>query len=309
MTKNNQNGICYIERTTGSICKEKVYGDLALQLLYGDHFISKTIGVSLSHLLARVSCFSWAYGKFQKSACSVKKIVPFIKSFNIDTNEFADNPETFLSFNDFFIRRLKKSARPIAEGSDIAIIPADGRYLFYQHLDQTDTFLVKGQRFCLSELLTDPKLGGKYASGSMVIARLCPSDYHRYHFPCDCTPDVTRLINGWLYSVNPIAIKKNIHIFSQNKRTICHLMTKEFGEVLFLEIGATFVGSIHQTYTPGHLYPKGAEKGYFSFGGSSLILLFEPSRIVFDQDLLAATAKGMEIRCLMGQSMGRSISS
>ena len=81
--------------------------------------------------------------------------------------------------------------------------------------------------------------------------------------------------------------------------------SKDFGKVLFLEIGATFVGAIHQTYTPNKPHQKGDEKGYFSFGGSSLILLFQKGKIQFDPDLLHATSQGVEIKCLMGQSMGK----
>src|SRR5262249_52241525 len=110
---------------------------------------------------------------------------------------------------------------------------------------------------------------------------------------------------GNLYSVNPAAIKKNIDIFAENKRTLCILDSPDFGKVLFMEVGATCVGTIHETYTPGKWTPKGSEKGYFSFGGSSLILFFQPGKIQFDADLLAASAKHIEIKCLMGQSMGK----
>ena len=141
----------------------------------------------------------------------------------------------------------------------------------------------------------------------MVLARLCPTDYHRFHFPCDCLPGQTKLINGWLYSVNPLAVKKNIQILTQNKRTLCLLDTPLFGSVAYMEIGATSVGSIQETYVVDRFQVKGAEKGYFEFGGSALILLFPKNTIQFDSDLLAATEQGLEMRCLLGQSMGRAI--
>lgn len=297
--------IFYIDRTSGKRCQEKVYGARGLQLLYGDGPISRWFGKPLAYTLARIPFFSAFYGYLQSRPSSQKKVLPFIKEFHIDTSEFADNPTTFRSFNDFFIRKLKPSARPIDENPQTAVIPADGRYLFYQHLDQIDGFIVKGEKFDLPTLLQDRHLAQQYAQGAMVIARLCPTDYHRYHFPSDCIPSPTRLINGWLYSVNPAALKKDIHIFTQNKRTLCTLDNTPFGKVLYLEIGATFVGAIHQTYTPNTITLKGAEKGYFSFGASSLILLFPPNSIAFDADLLAATAQQTEIKCLMGQKMGK----
>jgi phosphatidylserine decarboxylase len=171
----------------------------------------------------------------------------------------------------------------------------------------SDGFIVKGKKFSLETLLQDSDLAKQYANGSMVIARLCPTDYHRFHFPCNCIPERSYNIAGDLFSVNPLALRKNIHILSQNKRQITILHSKNFGKILFIEVGATYVGSIHQTFVPGEPYAKGDEKGYFSFGGSSLILLFEPNCIQFDQDLIEASGQRMEIRGLMGQSMGRSL--
>lgn len=301
-SKNNQ--ITFIDRATRKKCVEKVYGASGLKFLYGDDLISRIIGAPLLHILVRNPIFSSIYGFFQKCRSSKKKIQPFIKNFDIDPSEFLLNPVQYESFNDFFIRKLKPESRPIQQGDNVAVIPADGRYLFYQNIDEVTGFVVKEQKFNLKELLDDYDLSLKYHGGSMIIARLCPVDYHRYHFPVDCIAREAKMINGWLYSVNPIAIKKDIHIFTQNKRSITELDSKKFGKVLFLEIGATSVGSINQTFIPHQFYVKGAEKGYFSFGASSLILLFEPGRLIIDDDLLLATKEGFEIKCLMGQRMG-----
>ena len=302
--KSNNNQITFLDRATRKKCIEKVYGASGLKLLYGDDLISRLIGAPLLHILVRNPIFSSIYGFFQKCKFSKKKVQPFIKNFNIDSSEFFLTPDQYESFNDFFIRKLKPEARPIDQEDNVAIIPADGRYLFYQNIDEATGFVVKGQKFNLEKLLGDKELAYKYRGGSMIISRLCPVDYHRYHFPIDCIPNETKMINGWLYSVNPIAIKKNIHIFTQNKRAITELESNKFGKVLFLEIGATSVGSINHTFTPHQYYAKGAEKGYFSFGASCLILLFEPGRLIIDDDLLLATKEGFEIKCLMGQRMG-----
>lgn len=298
--------ILYIDRISKKQCTEKVFGDSQIRLLYGDTFLNRMIGKKIAYALARLPWFSAFYGSLQNKPASAKKIMPFIETFAVDTTEFAKKPSEYVSFNDFFTRKLKRSARPIAPGKDTAIIPADGRYYFYQNIKKTDGFIVKGKKFSLTDLLQDEKLAAEYEEGAMVIARLCPTDYHRYHFPCDCKAGETILINGLLHSVNPAAIKKNIEIFTENKRTLCILDSKQFGKVLFLEIGAICVGTINQTYKPNTLFAKGDEKGYFSFGGSSLIILFPPNSIQFDQDLLDATAKHIEIKCLMGQSMGHS---
>jgi len=291
--------IHFINRSTQQEEEESVYGARALNFLYGNSFFGNVFKI----LLSKNHLFSCLYGSLMKSRLSRFKITPFIKKYSVDTSEFKDPLSSFHSFNDFFIRKMKPEARPI-HSSD-AIIPADGRYYFYQNISEVDGFIVKDEKFTLKSLLQDTSLAEKYSSGSMVFARLCPTDYHRYHFPCDCTARTSKIINGYLYSVNPIAVKQNIHVFTQNKRAITELTTDIFGTVSFLEIGATNVGSINQTYDPGNNYSKGDEKGYFAFGGSALIILFEEGSIKFDQDLIDATNSGLEMRCLMGQSMGR----
>jgi phosphatidylserine decarboxylase len=296
--------IPYIDRLTGRQRIEKVYGASALQFLYGDHFFKRLVSSSILPLISRYPFFSAFYGYLQKRPSSKKKILPFIKKFEVDPSEFLEPISNFQSFNDFFIRKLNPSVRPIAQGDSIAVIPADARYYFYQDTGADLGFSVKGERLNLKTLLLNDPLAEEFEGGSLLIARLCPSDYHRFHFPCDCLPGETRFINGWLYSVNPIAVKKNISIFTQNKRTVCELESKTFGKILYVEIGATNVGSIHETYTPFIPQRKGDEKGYFEFGASSLILLFKKGTILFDPDLLYATQRGVEMRCLMGQRMG-----
>lgn len=297
--------IFYLDRLSGQIKQEKVYKENAIRLLYSDSWWSRfLIKYSLLPLLTKWPFFSYFYGILQKRPSSKKKILPFIEEFQVDAHEFLEPISQFHSFNDFFIRKLKPEARPIVTDPLRVIIPADGRYYFYQNIEEADGFTIKGQKFNLSTLLDNSTLAHEYADGSMVIARLCPYDYHRFHFPCDCLPGETHFINGWLYSVNPLAIKRDLEIFTKNKRTLCSLETPQFGRVLYLEIGATNVGSIKQTYKSLTWQPKGAEKGYFEFGASSLILLFQKGKITFDSDLSTATEQGVEIRCLFGQSMG-----
>lgn len=297
----------YIHRTTKEECTEKVYGHFFLKALYGTSFFSRLFAFIFLPLAARLSSSSAFYGYLQKKRWSRRKIAPFIRAFHVDTTEFQDSLDSFSSFNDFFIRKLKPTVRPIATGNDVAILPADGRYLVYENLEQSDGFLIKGHKFCLETLIADPSLASAYTRGSMVIARLAPPDYHRFHFPTNCLPEEPRAINGPLYSVNPLALRKDIHILSKNKRVITPLRTKNFGTILFIEIGATYVGSIHQTFIPHEPYAKGDEKGFFSFGGSCIVLLFEPHQIQFDQDLIDTSHRKLETLGKMGQSLGRAL--
>jgi phosphatidylserine decarboxylase len=299
--------ITFVDRATKKLNQEKVYGAFFLDLLYGDSTFAKFFSNFFRSLTAKWKWTSHFYGWLQKTRLSRYKIVPFIKKFGVDETEFLDPVDSFKCFNDFFIRKLKPSARPITQGHDVAIIPADGRVLVFQNIEKCEGFFIKGVKFSLREFLLNDELSSHYANGSMAIIRLAPCDYHRFHFPFNCLPQPPELIDGTLYSVNPMALKKDISILTRNKRERTALNSKFFGHVQYVEIGATHVGTIHQTFIASELYAKGDEKGYFSFGGSCIVLLFEPGRIQFDQDLLESSQKNIETRCLMGQTLGRAL--
>ena len=286
--------IQYLDRETKKIETENVYGEKAIAFLYGDRWFQKFFTI----FVAKFPLFSALYGLWQKAPWTKHKVKKFIDRFGVDPEEFEKKVSEFSSFNDFFIRRLKSSSRPLA--NEELIIPADGRYFFYPNIDETSGFIVKNQKFSLTSLVQDDALARRYAGGGLVIGRLCPVDYHRFHFPCEGIPAKSRRINGYWYSVNPVAVKKNLSIMTQNKRSVCELDTESLGKVLLIEVGATNVGSIIQTYQPGSLVKKGDEKGYFSFGASALIMLFEPGVMEFSEDLMQ---QNHEIRCLMGQPM------
>ncbi len=294
--------ITYIERDTGEKRVEKVYGHKALSLLYGDGFLKGLFSKAVLPLLAHIPLFSEFYGYLQKRSGSAKKIAPFIEAYGVDESEFAESD--FASFNDFFIRKLKPDRRPIDRDPNVLATPADGRYLVYPKFDQ---FWVKGKEFSLRKFIGNMAASNRYSDGSMAIVRLCPSDYHRFHFPCDGTPSKATLINGPLYSVNPMALRKRISILAENKRMITEIETERFGTILYVEIGATSVGTIRQTYAPEKSVKKGAEKGYFEFGGSCIVMLFEKGKVQFDPDLVKNTEQGFETRVNFGQSLGRAL--
>ena len=201
--------IYYINRLTGQRCEEKVFWSGALGLLYGEGMRSRLLGGPLKQLLARCPLISQFCGYWQRRQKTAKAIKPFIESYGIDPAEFAQSIESYQSFNDFFIRKLKPEARPIAAGENTAVIPADGRFYFFQDIGYDTSFTIKGQQFDLKKFLQSETLAKQYAGGSMVLGRLCPVDYHRFHFPVNGIPGKTHPIPGALYSVNPWAIKKN----------------------------------------------------------------------------------------------------
>ncbi len=301
------NDIHYMDRITKQMRIEKVYGARALSLFYGSSSWAWLISFIILPLVARWSVFSRFYGYLQTRGRSRKKIAPFIAAFKIDVEEFADSVETFSSFNDFFIRKLKKESRPVDSRSSIAAAPVDGRYLVIDNVSHADGFYVKGQRFNLRSFLRDDRLSEKFQNGSMVIARLCPTDYHRFHFPISGIARPAQLIRGPLFSVNSFALSRRFSTLWENKRELTVIDSDSFGAVCMVEVGATCVGTIHQTFCPNQPVHKGEEKGFFSFGGSCVILLFEKNRIIFDRDLIENSKQNLETRCLFGTSIGSSL--
>ena len=295
--------IRYIDRATKKIEEEKIYGHRALSLFYGDSYAARLFSALFLPIVSGVPLFSRLYGFLQKSARSRKQIAPFIETYHIDTSEFAE--QSFASFNDFFIRKLKPETRPITTDPNALAMPADGRYLVFPDISKSPGFYVKGQYFDLASFLQNTAYAHRYAEGAMAIARLCPTDYHRFHFAADGIPSAAEPICGRLYSVNPIALRKNLSILWKNKRALTEIETAHFGVMLYVEVGATCVGTIHQTYRPGSGVKKGDEKGYFSFGGSCLVLLFEKESVVFDEDLIANSRSGLETKANFGDRLGR----
>jgi phosphatidylserine decarboxylase len=180
--------------------------------------------------------------------------------------------------------------------------------LGFDDISLIEGIFVKGEKFSLATLLQDQKLAERFHRGAMVLSRLCPVDYHRFHFPVSGVPDQPRVIRGPLFSVSPIALKRNIHILALNRRALCRLESPTFGLVLMLEVGATNVGSFEYTFQPGDPVEKGAEKGYFKFGGSLIITLFEAERVQLATDLIETSRQGIELYARVGDEMGRHIS-
>jgi len=279
---------------------EQVYGEAFLKWAYGN-----PLGKLALHSFIKRAAFSQWYGNRMDKSCSKSKVEPFIRDYDLNIEEFAQKPESFTSFNEFFYRKLKKEARPISE--DSIVFPADGRHLAFTNIDKIDGFFVKGQTFDIHQLINDRELSARYAGGSLILSRLCPVDYHRFHFPVSGHASPTRLINGPLFSVSPIALSRNLSYLWQNKRTITQIETPSTGKVLMMEIGATCVGSIQQTYCADQAIQKGEEKGYFAFGGSSTMVIFEPGTMQFSEDILSNSSKQIETYAKMGDSMGNTI--
>jgi phosphatidylserine decarboxylase len=292
--------IVYWNRGSDSLETEKVYGEFWLKFIYNN-----PLGKVGLWAIVKRAWFSHWYGKKMNASQSAEKIIPFIKKYGLKREDFLDSVDSFVSFNEFFYRKLKSSARPINQDKDSVVFPADGRHLVIPNLNKKSFIYAKGQKFQLHQLLGDANLAKDFEQGSMLISRLCPVDYHRFHFPCGGSVKSTHLINGALSSVSPIALRKNLSIFWQNKRYLTVIENDDIGTYLQLMIGATCVGSVHWTSQTGNHYHKGDEQGYFSFGGSCVITLFPPNSINFDDDILKNSHVGIETYAKVGESVGQ----
>ena len=290
-----QDPIRYYERESGQLKTEKVAGEKWLKWLYYN-----PIGEASLWALAKRKLVSSIYGNMMDRTSSAKKIQPFVEEFDIDMSIAQE--QKFNTFNDFFTRKLKEGARPIDTSSNIVVSPADGKILAYANMSRAD-FIIKGYRFDVFSFLDNPDLAQKYHDGALLIIRLAPVDYHRFHFPVSGNVSPNKKIEGDYYSVNPFALRKKAEIFCLNKREYTIISNPLFGDVVMAEVGATMVGSIIQTYK-GSTINKGEEKGYFKFGGSTVVLLFKKSKIKVDEDLLIHTAKGYETTVKMGERIG-----
>ncbi|KAJ0600004.1 putative phosphatidylserine decarboxylase [Helianthus annuus] len=251
-------------------------------------------------------------GKKMNSPESAKDIPTFLKIFKdqINMDEVKYPLHHFKTFNEFFIRELKPGARPVAYTGrdDVAVCAADCRLMAFNTVEESQRFWIKGKKFSLSGLLGNTHGSDTFNGGTLVIFRLAPQDYHRFHFPVSGKIEHIVNIPGCLYTVNPIAVNsKYCNVFTENKRAVSIISTADFGKVAFVAIGATMVGSIEFTKKKGDYVQKGDEFGYFSFGGSTVICVFEKNSIAIDEDLLAYSARSIETLVSVGMQLGMSV--
>ncbi len=230
----------------------------------------------------------------------------FIKQYNVNMDEaLHSDPKHFKTFNEFFVRELKEGMRPIAEGDDVIVHPADARVSQFGPITDGRLIQAKGHDFSARELLGgDAELAKEFEDGEFATLYLSPSDYHRVHMPCDGTLRQMIYVPGDLFSVNPLTAENVPNLFARNERVVC-IFDTEFGPMAQVLVGATIVGSIEQvwagTITPprGNTiykwdYPaegnkavvlkKGEEMGRFKLG-STVINLFAKDAVKFDDSM------------------------
>ncbi len=288
--------ITYINREIGNTEIENPPSEGLLKFLYENPLGRST----LLTLVTKKFISDW-YGRKMDRPASSKKIKPFIEELQIDMKDYRKSADEYPSFNEFFYRELKPGARKLGNG---LISPGDGKILAFENMQEVSQFYIKGGSFTLDRFLANPSLAEQYRNASMIILRLAPRDYHRYHFPYKGIAAASSKIRGAYYSVSPYALVRNFaRVFCENKREICRLQIADDKELLIIPVGATMVGSINATYQPDSPVEKGDEMGYFAFGGSTIVLLFDAGLFAISPDLFKNTRDGLETYVKMGEEI------
>ena len=277
------------DRITKETVLEKVYENRTMQFLY-----NTTLG-GLCVLFLRLPVVSKIYGLFQKNKRSKNKIEEMVNEYGIDMTGFS---EDFRSFNDFIAR--KRPYAGFTENNDFLIAPADSCVIAYM-ISEGSIIPVKGKAYTLAQFLKDDNLARDYEGGIFLVFRLRVYDYHRFCFVDDGSIISHKRISGFLDSVNTDATGR--FTLSSNYREVSLLESNNFDNIVFVEVGAMLVGRIIQTHDKTN-FRKGDEKGYFEFGGSSIVLLLKKDIVHIDDDILSYSAKGIETKVSLGERIG-----
>jgi len=239
---------------------------------------------------------------------SAAEIPAFIEFHNLNINEVRDPLGSFKTFNEFFYRKLKVDARPVEKPEDPrrVVSAADCRFMAFENISEATRIWIKGREFSVAKLLGERYKDeiAEYNGGALVIFRLAPQDYHRFHSPVDGKVGPITFIDGEYYTVNPQAIRTSLDVYGENIRKIVPVDSPTFGRVFNVCIGAMMVGSIVLTVNEGDTVARGQEFGYFAFGGSTIVSIFKRGQVVWDEDLLVNGRASLETLVRFGMGIG-----
>jgi len=280
----------------GTVIDRKDGQDSVLKILYGNMFgrlllkiltmpaLSKTAGFILS---SRISCVL---------------IKSFVKKYNIDMSQYEE--ANYKSYNEFFSRKIKADLRPVDTEPDHLISPCDSKLTVLPITDGR-RFKIKNTEYTIDSLLKNGELAAEYAGGYLMIFRLTVDDYHRYCYVADGEKEENVFIPGVLHTVNPIA-NDYYPIYKENSREYSILHSKVFGDIVMMEVGALLVGRIVNHHAACRVF-RGQEKGYFQFGGSTVILVFKPGTVEVDADILENSRENTETAVKYGEKIAAAL--
>lgn len=267
----------------------------SLKFLYHSRTGRPALCIWSSRWLANLYC------KYLNSRLSKRKIKKFISRNGIDMGEYKQ--VKYRSFNDFFTREIRPECRPIDREPNSLISTCDGKLTAFE-IDENSVFRVKGFDYSMQTLLKDEELAKAFEGGICLIFRLTVTDYHRYIFFDSGTAEKEVFIKGKLHTVQHAALEKR-KVFAENCREYTLLHTDNFGDALQMEVGAMLVGRI--VNNGKKRFERGDEKGWFEFGGSTIILMLKKGVAEIDEEILENTKQGYETVVKCGENIGRAI--
>lgn len=242
-------------------------------------------------------------GLFLNSRFSKPMIPYYISKYKIDMRGIEIPDNGFKSFNAFFTRKkkvTKKGTRP-----DCLVSPCDG-FLSCIPIRRDTVFDVKQSKYTVQSLLQDDELAKEFYNGMALVFRLTPANYHRYMYIADGRIVGEKKIDGLLHCVRPVATR-TLPVFTENSREYQVIDTERFGKIVQMEVGALMVGKItnNKQYQVDSIVWTGDEKGYFEFGGSTIILLFKEDILELLPSLSKRKDKKGEVAIKMGEVIAK----
>lgn len=282
-----------IKDRNGNIVASDHQQDRTLSFLYGNAF-----GRVLTKLLCR-RFVSRLCAWYMDSRFSKKRIKKLVLRHAIDMSDYEDR--SFSSFNDFFTRKLSKNARPFDPDPDSLVSPCDCKLTAFD-VSADGVYRIKGCDYDVFSLLGDAEAAEPFLDGKMLVFRLTVDNYHRYHYIDGGIETSHRFVPGLLHTVNPVAMAR-YDVFGKNCREVTCMTTDSFGDIAVVEVGAMMVGRINNRHPDGRV-ERGEEKGFFSFGGSTIVLLLKKDVCAVDTDIAANSAEGIETVVKCGERIG-----
>ena len=283
----------YIDRM-GNVTVEENDQDKLLRHLYNDRGGRLCLRVLVSPWISKMA------GRLLNTGFSARFVGDFVKKNRIDLS--ICEKQKFSSWNDFFTRRLRQGERSVDEREKVLVSPCDGKLSVYR-IDKNSRFWIKDTEYTVEQLLRNKSLAERYLGGYALVFRLTVDDYHHFCYPVDGKKSDNVVVPGIFHTVNPVA-NEVYPIYRENAREYTLLKTEKFGTVLMMEVGAMMVGKITNVEKKSVSVKKGQEKGWFEFGGSTIILLLQHGKVRLDYDLIENTENGYETVVRMGERIG-----
>ncbi len=246
-----------------------------------------------------------ARGQYLKTKASGATLDKWMAYPDVHIEDYVVPEKGFVSFNDFFLRKLKEGARPLGGKGipSVIVSPADGSIceIYAKGLDSN--FKVKRDVINVRQTLNNSSYAERFIGGKVFDILLWFTDYHHFHAP----------VSGKIVEIGEYAGSYNYDFanvdwyreLARHKRTCYIIDSRKFGLVAMIPVGFWGVGSIINEVQTGDYVEKGQEMGHFGYGGSSILLVFEPGAVEMSLPVPVRTSGDEGYPVKVGQMIGK----